>query len=787
MDGVELSVRAGGRSHAPIRGVLACCAAALILAACGGGGGGGGGGGILPSAVQTSSPTTTNAGMPAGSSSAEVLTTSSPPDAPSNPSTTPSTTPGATAYSVSGSVTGLVGTLVLQNAGGEKLTLASDGTFQFASRVPNGNPYAVTVVSQPTTQTCTVNNGAGTSSSDVSSISVVCSTLAYSVGGNVAGLLRGTLELRNNSDILNITANGPFRFASQAPAGSAYSISVRTQPAGQTCTVSNAAGSIAGPVTSIAVNCAENTASAPPSAPQGIAIGYGVKSLTFTWAASPGATYYQLLDDAPLGNSAFALRADDLINTNYQFVNIDLALLANPNFVVSACNAAGCTRSAPVTPDMGRAIGYFKGLSPFINGHAGQAVAVSGDGRWLAVGSPGFMSETGIVYVFARDDFSWRFHAALQGSNSESGDKFGTSLALSKDGSVLAIGAEGEAGVSQGGWDVPPNDNSTPGAGAVYVFRNGASGWVQEAYLKNWGAESARSFGHSVAISDDGSLIVAGAPGDGLPSTPSRGGAVTVYAKQVGHWWALNQAAAPTRQAGSLFGWTVALSGDGSTLTVGARTEYPAGTTSTVRTSPGAVYVFNQPRALYMAPPIRLALDLDYADFGFALSLSKDGKTLAVGAPAQTNVLTGDGAAYVFAKQGDSSWTREAFIKPESPSYEGSFGYSVSLSRDGSVLAIGSPGDYSTGRGISIPAPGSVGYLSGAVQEYRRDAGGWTKSAFIKAPNPDPLDRFGWAVSVSDDGATLAVGAFAEGSSATGINGDRQDNSVTGAGAAYLY
>jgi hypothetical protein len=58
---------------------------------------------------------------------------------------------------------------------------------------------------------------------------------------------------------------------------------------------------------------------------------------------------------------------------------------------------------------------------------------------------------------------------------------------------------------------------------------------------------------------------------------------------------------------------------------------------------------------------------------------------------------------------------------------------------------------------------------------------------YFKASNTDIGDRFGWSVALNGDGSTLAVGAYAEDSSVTGIGGDQADDSAFGAGAVYVF
>ena len=182
------------------------------------------------------------------------------------PSTTSSnsTVTSTSSYSIGGTVSGLSsGSLVLQLNGGSPLTVPASGAFSFTSQVSSG--YAVTVSAQPVGQTCTVGNGSGTGlTANISNVSVVCSTDTYTISGNVTGLLSSTsLVLQNNgADPTTVSTNGvnAFTFAMPVAFNGSYAITVATQPAGETCTVSNASGSgVTADVASVAVNCSANT------------------------------------------------------------------------------------------------------------------------------------------------------------------------------------------------------------------------------------------------------------------------------------------------------------------------------------------------------------------------------------------------------------------------------------------------------------------------------------------------------------------------------------------------
>jgi hypothetical protein len=164
---------------------------------------------------------------------------------------------------IGGTVSGLQGTgLILQNNGGDSLTIAQNGTFTFTTPVTGPtDAYAVTVLDQPTgpLQICTVASGSGTASANVTNVSVTC-VLAYTIGGNVTGLTGTGLVLQNTgAEQLPITANGAFTFKNPVPTGFAFTISVYTQPTvpAQTCTItqSTASGTATANVTNVTVNC----------------------------------------------------------------------------------------------------------------------------------------------------------------------------------------------------------------------------------------------------------------------------------------------------------------------------------------------------------------------------------------------------------------------------------------------------------------------------------------------------------------------------------------------------
>ena len=174
----------------------------------------------------------------------------------------PAKTPPPPTFTISVAVSGLSGgTLVLEDNGGNDLSITASGTFTFTTPVNSGATYNVTVLTQPTGETCSLaSNSSGTATANVA-VAVTCASTSanFTISAAVSGVT-GTLVLQDNAaDNLTITTNGTFPFATQIPSGSAYNVTVLTQPSGQTCTLgSNSSGTATANV-AVAVTCASTS------------------------------------------------------------------------------------------------------------------------------------------------------------------------------------------------------------------------------------------------------------------------------------------------------------------------------------------------------------------------------------------------------------------------------------------------------------------------------------------------------------------------------------------------
>ena len=374
----------------------------------------------------------------------------------------------------------------------------------------------------------------------------------------------------------------------------------------------------------------------------------------------------------------------------------------------------------------------------------------------LAAGTSWFGATAAARQQASRVDFANRPASSiryLKASNAGEDDRLGrgdplvgVGMAMSADGNTLAVSSPHEDGGATG-VNGNQKDESAWDAGAVYVFVRSGGRWTQQAYIKASNAQTSDRFGISVALSGDGNTLAVGAT---LEDSGARG----VGANQ----------------------------GDNSA------------------DSAGAVYVFARTGTTWAQQAYIKASNADAADqFGWSLALSNDGNTLAVGAQGEGSAATGinasqednsaadAGAAYVFVRTG-AMWTQQAYIKASNAQGGDRFGFSIALTADGNTLAVGAYDEDGGASGINgavnEDAPGS-----GAAYVFVRRATAWSQEAYVKQTTTVRNSALGSATALSADGTTLAVGAVDETSLTRGIDGDessKQDNTVS-AGAIYVY
>ncbi|MEL6338546.1 MAG: FG-GAP repeat protein [Myxococcota bacterium] len=437
----------------------------------------------------------------------------------------------------------------------------------------------------------------------------------------------------------------------------------------------------------------------------------------------------------------------------------------------------------------------------------GRTVALSTNGTVLAVSASFQNDESGSVYIFRRRSSGWERDTVLVGSNTEIGDRFGSSLALSPSGATLVVGADGEASTGNS------SDNSAPGAGAAYVFLNTNAGWNEVAYLKASNAEAEDAFGSSVSLSVEADLIVVGAPGEDSAATgvdqnqqsnsAPDAGAAYAFRESAGTWTQEAYLKAENSGTNDRFGSALSMPTDGRTLAVGAPGEasnargVSGNALDDSMPSAGAVYLFETERDGWREISyVKASNTSSENEFGGSLAFSPAGDVLAVAALFERSESVGingsqsqeagpaveTGAVYLFQNQ-NGVWSQDTYIKPGELVGAMRFGSGISLSEDGDTLVIGAQGEAgsATGLGEEPLVAGSVA-VSGAAYSYQRTDSSWEEVVYIKAPETLPFAQFGVSVTLSGDSSRLAVGAQG---GCVDPQGTRRDENP--AGSVYVY
>lgn len=341
----------------------------------------------------------------------------------------------------------------------------------------------------------------------------------------------------------------------------------------------------------------------------------------------------------------------------------------------------------------------------------GKSIAMSVDGTIMAVGNPlddgGMGGARGSVRVYARDGSDWTQLGNPQLGNVS--DDSGRYVALSSDGSVVAYAQNTTGSVLVLEWD----DNLliwNPRGGLVSYFNTYTD-------IK------------SISLSGDGTVLAVGLPMQNH---------VAVF-KWTGATWTLrgvpDQLGVPVAISGangSRFGYSVQLSADGATLAVGAdRAGDPMSARGTAR-----VFRWTGSTWTQRGSDIDGVNDGDW--HGTSVALSSDGSLLAVGAPGFDSYR---GCVRVFRWQGNTWTQRGATIEGDADS--DGMGRSVALSADGGVLAVGAP------------HTGADGDHMGFARVFTWTANAWVQRGADAEGDSVPL--FGRDICLSGDGLTLGV------------------------------
>jgi len=350
----------------------------------------------------------------------------------------------------------------------------------------------------------------------------------------------------------------------------------------------------------------------------------------------------------------------------------------------------------------------------------GASVAISADGNTAVIGAPGDGSNAGAAYVYVRSGNNWvQQGSKLTGTGAVGAARQGTSVAISADGNTIAVGG--------------PQDNS--GRGAVWIYTRNGSSWAQQGgKLVGLAPAGASQQGVALSLSNDGNRLAVGAAGDN-----NYAGAVWLFVRFDNEWFQQGDKMTNTVDAvgKSKFGSSVAFSGDGGTLLVGAPSD---------NNRKGAVWVFSVSDCQWSQQGPKLVGSGSSGQMwqGSAVSVSDDGNTVLVGGSVSNNL---QGASWIFRRM-SNTWSEEAVLTGNWLAGASRQGSAAALSADGNTAIVGGFGDSQN---------------KGAMWIYKRNGSTWSQmGGKLTGTGAIGAASQGTSLAVSADGKTSVIGGPAD-------------------------
>ncbi len=328
----------------------------------------------------------------------------------------------------------------------------------------------------------------------------------------------------------------------------------------------------------------------------------------------------------------------------------------------------------------------------------GISVAMSENGKVVAIGSPQADEERGEVLLYERSGTetsnSWRrAYRVAAPEHAKRLSRFGRSVALSEDGTVLAVGANSAYNFKGAAWvfNRQEKEEEVEKGGEKELVKVISWDQVGERLTGGAGDVGEGRLGRSISISANGQTVVVGAPGVAVPGKWH--GAAFVY-HETGEGEGAEYKLSPgsilsdtTEEGEERFGVSVAISADGSTILVGARQD---------DSKAGAAFVFvpagegwaqqgGKLQAKTEVPEGEEPTVESNAQFGYSVALSGNGNTALIGGPTTDKFA---GGAWAFTREGET-WTQAQHLEPPESLGKVWFGDAVTLSADGSSALVG--------------------------------------------------------------------------------------------------
>ena len=349
------------------------------------------------------------------------------------------------------------------------------------------------------------------------------------------------------------------------------------------------------------------------------------------------------------------------------------------------------------------------------NAQSGYSISLSSDGNIVAIGAPGNNDFKGQVKVYQYQNSNWT--QIGQDINGDNRGFSGYSVSLSSDGMTLAVGA--------------PFDNNEIGVVKVYNYvtpLGGTPGTWKQFGKDLIGEDINNRFGWSLSLSANGSILAIGAPSNW--SNRYKNSKVIVYKYSSNNWTQIgkfNGETDLTYDLGDSCGSCVSLSANGTLLAIG----YPVNCQNAEASGKVIVYQnINDGNWSQIGGVIYGETQYEY--LGSTFFLSANGSILAIGCANRNRVRV--------YQYNTNTWSQIG----KDINGEGQTGWSVSLSANGSILAVSSIG---------------VNNANGQVKVYKYNSNTWSQIGENINGEGQDGQYFGYSVSLSENGSSVAISA----------------------------
>ena len=378
-------------------------------------------------------------------------------------------------------------------------------------------------------------------------------------------------------------------------------------------------------------------------------------------------------------------------------------------------------------------VDYFTQYGQDLNGSStsdganlGKSISLSDNGDYMVIGMPGYQLsgswyDQGTALIYHFNGTSWDLEAGYSAEirGEIAGANFGSSVAISGNGTIVAIGAP----------------NPTPGPngddGYVRIFERSGTSWLFRQEIRGSNVSGHLNFGESLAVNQDGSRIAVGSRNNTITGTADQG-EVRVFQRDFNSW---NQLGSPVggQYASGFFGRSLDISNDGNVFVSGGPHANDV----------GVVQIFQWNGNNWVQRGSSIFGSTTNEQFGHDVALSGDGNMICIGARSNSDLISSGGRVIAF-EYINTAWSQlgQSIYGSQSG---GQFGGAVDVSADGTRIAVGA-----LFNGVQN---------HGAVTIYEFDSGTWNSLAgdFYGA---NPHDYFGSSVGISSNGNRIVVGAY---------------------------